>query len=77
VSRRGVELVLRSPGTGVFRPASCSEVTCEGEVVERGSVVGTIDGSALRSPGDGWVVERLAEVATVAEGDVLLRLLSF
>ena len=59
-----LERVVVSPATGTFSAAAAHTVTTEGEIVTRGQVVGTVDGSggsvAVQSPFTGFLMGILA-----------------
>lgn len=59
-----LERLVLSPATGVFAAAPPRVVTTEGEIVQRGQVVGTVDGPggavAVESPFTGFLMGVLA-----------------
>ena len=72
-----LERIIIAPCSGQFRPAPPRVVTAEGEIVERGQVVGTIELSGstceVRSPFTGFVMGTLAwEGDRVREGQPLV-----
>jgi biotin carboxyl carrier protein len=59
-----LERIIVAPCSGLFRPAPPKVVTTEGEIVERGQVIGTVELSGdtceVRSPFTGFLMGVLA-----------------
>lgn len=59
------ERMIVSPAVGTFRPLPPETVTAEGEIVEQGQTVGTVENSGaavpVRSPFRGFLMGMLAQ----------------
>ena len=59
-----LERIIVAPSSGIFRPAPPRVVTTEGEIVERGQVIGVVelsgDSCEVRSPFTGFLMGVLA-----------------